>query len=40
MKISYNAILEFAEDGYISFSCHYKDIYSDSMINKKKLETH
>lgn len=25
------------EDGYISFSCHYKDIYSDSMINKKTV---
>lgn len=24
-------------DGYISFSCHYKDIYSDLMINKKTV---
>lgn len=24
-------------DGYISFSCHYKDIYSDPMINKKTV---
>lgn len=23
------------EEGYISFSCHYKDIYSDLIINKK-----
>ena len=24
-------------DGYISFSCHYKDIYSDPIINKKTV---
>lgn len=24
-------------DGHISFSCHYKDIYSDLMINKKTV---
>ncbi|MCR5539378.1 MAG: hypothetical protein K6F71_00875 [Ruminococcus sp.] len=25
------------EDGYISFSCHYKGIYSDMIINKKTV---
>lgn len=24
-------------DGYISFSCHYKDVYSDPIINKKTV---
>lgn len=25
------------EDGYISYSCHYKDIYSDPIVNKKTV---